>query len=51
MPCLYLLGNEFRWIHPELKILLLKDFPTQQPAFKARAKHILKKLDTTYLSI
>jgi hypothetical protein len=51
MQCLYLLGNEFRWIHPELKILLFKDFHTQQPAFKARAKHILKKLVTTHLSI
>ncbi len=44
MQCLYLLGKEFPWVHPELKILLLKDFASQQPAFKARARHILNKL-------
>lgn len=44
MQCLYLLGQEFKWIHPELKIILDKDFHDQQPAFKARARHILKKL-------
>ncbi len=47
MQCLYVLGNEFSWIHPELKIILLKDFPAQQPAFKARAKHILKKIGSS----
>lgn len=44
MQCLFLLGNEFDWIHQELKNLLEKDFPAEQPAFKARAKHILKKI-------
>ncbi|WP_339611675.1 adenylosuccinate lyase [uncultured Planktosalinus sp.] len=45
MQCLFLLGTEFKWIHPELKILLNKDFQSQQPAFKSRAKNILNKLE------
>lgn len=45
MQCLLLLGYEFTWIHPELKLILEKDFPNALPAFKARAKHILKKLN------
>lgn len=45
MQCLFLLGADFKWIHPELKILLNKDFQSQQPAFRSRAKHILKKLE------
>lgn len=44
MQCLFLLGQEYKWIHPELKIILEKDFHHQQPAFKARARHILKDL-------
>ncbi|GGD97339.1 adenylosuccinate lyase [Planktosalinus lacus] len=44
MHCLFLLGKEFKWIHPELKIILDKDYHEEQPAFKARARHILKKL-------
>ncbi len=44
MQCLFLLGKEIKWIHPELKIILEKDFQNQQAAFKARARHILKKL-------
>lgn len=44
MQCLFLLGKEFDWIHPELKIILEKDFASEQPAFKARARHLLRKL-------
>ncbi len=44
MQCLFLLGKEFKWINPELKIILDKDFQHQLPAFRARARHILKKL-------
>ena len=43
MNSLYLLGNEYDWIHPELAIILERDFQTQSSGFKARAKHILKK--------
>lgn len=41
MQCLFYLGKEFKWIHPELRIILGKDFHKQQPAFKARARDIL----------
>ena len=44
MNTLYLFGNEFEWIHPELQLILEKDFSSQSAAFKARARHILKKL-------
>ena len=44
MNALFLLGTEFEWIHPELKIILERDFSSQSAAFKARSRHILKKL-------
>ncbi|MEM1002988.1 MAG: adenylosuccinate lyase [Bacteroidota bacterium] len=44
MNCLYLFGTEIDWIHPELQIILEKDFSSQSAAFKARARHILKKI-------
>ncbi len=44
MQCLYLLGKDFDWIYPELKTILEKEFSNEQPAYKARAKHILKKI-------
>jgi len=44
MNSLYLLGTEFDWIHPELAIILERDFKMQSSGFKARARHILKKI-------
>lgn len=44
MSSLYLLGKEFDWIHPELLIILERDFAKQSAAFKARARHIIKRL-------
>ena len=44
MSSLYLLGTEYDWIYPELVIILERDFHTQSAAFKARARHILKKI-------
>lgn len=44
MNSLYLLGNEYNWIHPELAIILERDFQMQSSGFKARARHILKKI-------
>ena len=41
---LYLLGNEYDWIHPELVMILERDFQMQSSGFKARARHILKKI-------
>lgn len=46
MTSLYLLGNKFDWIHPELKSVLLKNYPEGSAAYKARARMILKKLQT-----
>ena len=44
MTTLYLFGKEFDWIHPELAIILERDFYNESAAFKARARHILKKI-------
>ena len=44
MHTLFLFGKEFDWIYPELRIILERDFSTQSAAFKARARHILKKI-------
>ncbi len=45
MNSLYLLGTEYDWIHPELAIILERDFQIQSSGFKARARHILKKIN------
>ena len=44
MNSLFLLGTEHDWIHPELAIILERDFQMQSSGFKARARHILKKI-------
>ncbi|PYE81124.1 hypothetical protein DFQ11_103205 [Winogradskyella epiphytica] len=44
MNCLYLLGTEYPWIHPELAVILERDYEMQSSGFKARAKHILKRI-------
>ncbi len=44
MNVLYLLGNEIDWIHPELVMILERDYQMQSSGFKARARHILKKI-------
>jgi len=44
MNSLFLLGTEYDWIHPELITILEKDFNANSAAFKARARHLLKKL-------
>jgi hypothetical protein len=46
MNTLYLLGNDTDWIHPELKLILERDYQMQSSGFKARARHILKKIKT-----
>ena len=46
MNTLFLLGYETDWIHPELKLILERDYQMQSSGFKARARHILKKLKT-----
>jgi hypothetical protein len=44
MNSLFLLGKEYDWIHPELAMILERDFNSGTAAFKARARHLLKKL-------
>ncbi|MFL0353585.1 adenylosuccinate lyase [Xanthomarina sp. GH4-25] len=44
MNTLYLFGNEFDWIHPELILIIERDFQMQSSGFKARAKQILQKI-------
>lgn len=41
---LHLLGNHFGWIHPELKVILDKDYNSHSAAYKAVGREILKKI-------
>ncbi|MGY0392735.1 adenylosuccinate lyase [Bizionia sp. KMM 8389] len=47
MNTLYLFGTEYEWIHPELCLILERDYQMQSPGFKARARKILKKIKKT----
>jgi len=42
---LYLLGNHYDWIHPELQVILNKDYGYHSAAYKAVAKEVLKKIE------
>lgn len=44
MTTLFMLGKDYDWVHPELELILKRDFQNQSAAFKARARHILKKI-------
>jgi hypothetical protein len=48
MNSLYLLGQDHDWIHPELKSILERDFQMQSSGFKARARHILAKINKAH---
>jgi len=41
---LFLLGQHFDWIHPELKTILEKETHEHSPAYKVASREILKKL-------
>lgn len=41
---LWLLGHKYKWIHPELKIILEQSYAEGSAAYKARARDILAKL-------
>ncbi|MFB9052628.1 adenylosuccinate lyase [Formosa undariae] len=43
---LYVLGKEFPWIHPELAVILERDFLSQSAAYRARARKILKHINS-----
>lgn len=44
MNTLFLFGKDIEWIHPELALILERDYQMQSSGFKARARHILKKI-------
>ncbi|WP_044403933.1 hypothetical protein [Lacinutrix sp. Hel_I_90] len=44
MTTLFLFGHDYHWIHPELVIILERDFQKQSAGFKARARHLIKKI-------
>jgi hypothetical protein len=44
MEALFQMGKSVTWVHPELREYILREFPASSPAFKARAKRILKAL-------
>ena len=44
MTSLYLLGKDFDWIHPELKMILLQNYKNGSTAYKARARMVLNKI-------
>ena len=44
MQTLYLLGKDYDWVHPELIMILERDFHSGSAGFKARARCLLKKL-------
>ena len=46
MTCLYHLGKSFSWIHPELKLILEQNYPKESAAYKARARHILPRINS-----
>ena len=42
---LFNMGKKYDWIHPELKIILEKDYQNHSAAYKAVAREILKKIN------
>lgn len=42
---LYILGNHYDWIHPELQIILNKDYGDHSAAYKVVAREVLKKIE------
>ena len=45
MNTLYLFGQNIDWIYPELKSIIQRDYSKQSAGYKARARHILKKIN------
>lgn len=44
MRALFVLGQKFDWIYPELRTILEKDYQHHSAAYKSAAKEILKKM-------
>ncbi|TNJ43451.1 adenylosuccinate lyase [Tamlana fucoidanivorans] len=47
MTTLFFLGTEYEWIHPELELILKRDYTNQSAAFKARARHVMQRITKT----
>ena len=45
MEALFLFGKEIDWVHDELKLILVQEISSGSPAYKARAKKILKWIE------
>ena len=45
MSCLFIIGKQLGWIHPELREVLKRDFGGQSAGYRARARMILKKIE------
>jgi len=45
METLFFFGKEIDWVHNELKLILVQEIPNGSPAYKARAKKILKWIE------
>lgn len=45
MTSLFLLGQKFDWIHPELKLVLEQNYATGSAGYKARARKTLEKIN------
>ena len=45
MESLFLFGKEIDWVHEELKLILVQKISDESPAYKARAKKILKWIE------
>jgi hypothetical protein len=44
MTSLYELGKEFNWIHPELKVILQREYENGSAGYRSRARKVLDKL-------
>lgn len=44
MTCLLLLGRKFDWIHPELKMVLQRNYASGSAAYQARARMTLARI-------
>lgn len=40
------LGTEFKWVHPELRLIIAENYSEGSPAFKARSRNVSKMIDT-----
>jgi len=45
MSSLYFLGTEIQWIHTDLKTIIESKIYERSPAYKARGRHVLKRIE------